>query len=69
MITAEVAALLGVSESRVRHMVREGKLHPLVPGSHPLTFDEAAVIEWEYRHRRKRDSVTHLAQRWQILAS
>lgn len=40
-----------------------------MPGAHPLTFDEAEVIEWEYRHRRKRDSVTRLAQQWQLLAS
>lgn len=64
MTTAAVAAFLGVSEPRVRNMVREGKLNPLVPGSRPLTFREADVVEYELAHRRDRERVSRLAAEW-----
>ncbi len=65
--TTDAAELLGVSESRVRHMAREGKLTPLNPGSRPLAFREAEVVEWEYQHRRGKAGLARLAERWRHL--
>lgn len=69
LTTREVADLLGVSESRVRHMVREGKIAPLVLGSRPLTFRESDVVEYELEHRRDGEHVARLAETWRRVAS
>lgn len=67
--TTEVADILGVSTTRVRRMVMDGKLHPLVPGARPLTFREADVVEYELAHRKNRNHISRLAKQWRALAS
>lgn len=67
--TTEAADMLRVSTTRVRRMVMEGKLHPLVPGARPLAFREADVVEYELAHRKNRDHISRLAEQWRALAS
>lgn len=64
LTTSEVADMLRVSESRVRQLVMAGDLDPLVRGARPLTFDEAAVVEYEHRTRRNADQIRQLAASW-----
>lgn len=64
--TGEAAAILGVSDAHVRMLVRRGKLEPLhrLPHPEPMQFWRTTVVEYEYAHRRDRESLTLLAERW-----
>ena len=56
LTTAEAAELIGVSPERIRVLVHEGRLR------RPLR--EAEVVEFEFRHRKRRRSVARIAEKW-----